>query len=107
MPVFPRSETNSLVYTHALDQDTMHIKEGPAVRLDLQLLSMAIDAQKKLAAQKYIVENKLLIVGFSASGTFSNRFAFLHPDKLLAVVSGAVNAFPMLPVNALNKQALP
>ena len=107
MPVFPRSETNSLVYTHALDQDSMRVKEGPSARLDLQLLSMTIDAKKILTARKIMVGERFVMVGFSASGTFSNRFAFLHPDKLLAVVSGAVNAFPMLPVSTLEKQALP
>ena len=106
MPVFPRSTQQSLVYTHALDRDTMLINDDKRQRLDLQLLRMLEDARKQLRSQKILIENKFVLVGFSASGTFSNRFAFLHPSSLLAVVSGAVNAFPMLPIAAIDETKL-
>lgn len=102
IPVFPRSEERWEIYTHALDRDAMQLREDSAERLDLQLLAMVTHARQKLAAAGLAVEEKFVLVGFSASGTFSNRFAFLHPEKLLAVVSGAVNAFPMLPVSILD-----
>jgi hypothetical protein len=38
-PVFPRPRTNWQAYTHALDRDTLEIKEGKLKRLDLQLIA--------------------------------------------------------------------
>ena len=35
--------------------------------------------------------------GFSASGTFANRFAILHPTIVRAVATGGVNAIPTFP----------
>lgn len=102
VPVFPRSKREWQFYTHALDRDTMLLTEDPRQRLDLQLLKMVEDARRRLKGQNIDVREKFALVGFSASGTFSNRFAFMHPDKLLAVVSGAVNAFPMLPATELD-----
>lgn len=98
IPVFPRSESDWWVYTHALDRDSMLLRDEPHERLDLQLLSMVDDARARLMRHGAPVREEFVLVGFSASGTFANRFAFLHPGRLMAVVSGAVNAFPMLPV---------
>ena len=106
MPVFPRTKADWRVYTHALDRDVMLIESGPLKRLDLQLLAMVEDARQRLEKTGHATHPKFIMLGFSASGTFSNRFAFLHPDRLLAVVSGGVNAFPMLPLTELGGEAL-
>ncbi len=106
IPVFPRTKERWKLYTHALDRDSMILDGDPAERIDLQLLSMVSDAQARLRRNEIELMEKFVLVGFSASGTFSNRFAFLHPEQLLAVVSGAVNAFPMLPVAELNGSKL-
>ncbi len=106
VPVFPRTKSEWQYYTHALDKDTMLIESGPSKRLDLQLLRMVEDAQARLKNGGYEVNAKFALVGFSASGTFSNRFAFLHPARLLAVVSGAVNSFPMLPASEMEGHEL-
>jgi hypothetical protein len=98
IPVFPRTEAQPLVYTHALDRDTVLIETGALARLDKQLLAMIDDARSRLARRGIDVAPKVLMCGFSASGSFANRFAFLHPNRLLGVVSGGINAFPMLPV---------
>ena len=102
IPVFPRSKREWRLYTHALDRDTMLLSNDPRQRPDLQLIAMVEDARSRLGKIGIVLHEKFALVGFSASGTFSNRFAFMHPDKLLAVVSGAVNAFPMLPVADIN-----
>jgi len=107
VPVFPRSREHWQVYTHALDRDTLLLQGEAAERLDLQLLRMVAHARERLAADGIAVQEKFVLVGFSASGTFANRFAFLHPERLLAVVSGAVNAFPMLPLDSMDDSALP
>lgn len=105
MPVFPRTKTDWQRYTHALDRDTLRIEEGPLKRIDLQLLAMVADAQQRLAAKDCEVEQRFILCGFSASGSFSNRFAFLHPTRLVAVISGGVNSFPMLPVAQIDGDA--
>ncbi len=106
MPVFPRTKADWQIYTHALDRDTIEIAEGSLARLDLQLLAMIEDARQRLAADGFQPEERFVMVGFSASGSFANRFAFLHPGRLVAVVTGGVNAFPMLPLGERNEQEL-
>ena len=106
VPIFPRSQTNWLIYTHALDRDAFLSKEFGIERLDLQLLAMIEDAKKQLARMDYTLHDKIFITGFSASGTFANRFSLLHPEKIKATASGGINAIPILPVIELNGQSL-
>jgi hypothetical protein len=106
VPVFPRPQTNWQYYTHALDRDALLCKDFGITRLDLQLISMVEDAKKQLSKLNYQVKEKFIMTGFSASGTFTNRFAFLHPDKLKAAAAGGVNGIVILPVNKLNGQKL-
>lgn len=106
VPVFPRSETNWMVYTHALDRDAFLSKDTMIERLDLQLLAMIKDAQKQLAKRDYPVKEKVFITGFSASGTFANRFSLLHPEHVQATASGGINAIAILPVAELDGQTL-
>lgn len=107
VPAFPRPETDWQTYTHALDRDAMLITEGSLARLDLQLAAMIRHARGELAARGYPVQERVLLNGFSASGTFANRFTFLHPDLVRAVASGGINGIPMLPVVELDGEALP
>jgi len=101
VPIFPRSATNWTYYTHALDRDTFLSKEFGIERLDLQLLAMIADAKKQLTKQNYFLKDKFFITGFSASGTFANRFSILHAEKIQATASGGVNAITILPVAKL------
>jgi len=106
MPVFPRTKASPLQYTHALDRDTVLTKEGDLRRIDLQLLAMIDDAQKRLRGDGYAMSTKVLLVGFSASGTFANRFSLLHPERIAAVAIGGVNGIAMLPQQAVNGVSL-
>ena len=106
VPVFPRPESTWTVYTHALDRDVMLIDDGPLQRIDLQLLAMVDDARVRLAEQGYKLNERFLITGFSASGTFANRFALLHPERVQAVASGGVNGILMLPIARLKGREL-
>jgi hypothetical protein len=106
VPVFPRPSSLDNVYTHSLDRDTILISEGPLKRLDLQLLAMVADARERLAAMGHPVKKKILLNGFSASGLFTNRFTFLHPEAVAAAAFGGVNGFIMLPVTKLDSQSL-
>jgi hypothetical protein len=106
VPIFPRPSSLDTVYTHSLDRDTILISEGPLKRLDIQLLAMITDARERLAATGHPVSQKILLNGFSASGLFTNRFTFLHPEAVAAAAYGGVNGFIMLPVAELNLQPL-
>ena len=102
VPVFPRPESQPLVYTHALDTDVMLEKSAGLKRLDLQLLEMINDSKKVLKALKIEVEDKFFMNGFSASATFTNRFSFIHPGKIQALAMGGFNGELMLPENEIN-----
>ena len=113
VPVFPRPGGNqSLVpvsprpggerwetYTHALDRDTLLIKDGDLKRIDLQLINMIAHAQRLLRHNNMKVNEKVFMNGFSASGTFANRFAILHPRVVRAVATGGINSIPTFPTD--------
>jgi hypothetical protein len=89
IPVFPRP-TGDLdeFYTHNLDRDALLMDVEGYQRLDLQLLAMVEDARSTLAAEQIVTNERFLMWGFSASGTFTDRFSLLHPDRLKAVAAG-------------------
>jgi hypothetical protein len=102
VPIFPRPASQPLVYTHALDRDVMLEKSVELKRLDLQLLQMINDAKNILMGLEVIVDDKIFMNGFSASATFTNRFSFLHPEKIKALAIGGFNGELMLPQNKIN-----
>lgn len=106
VPVFPRPESQWQIYTHALDRDAMLQVNNDLERLDLQLLGMADHARSLLGQKGYHLKEKFLLTGFSASGTFANRFALIHPDKIKAVAAGGVNGLLALPISELDSQQL-
>jgi hypothetical protein len=102
VPIFPRPASQPLVYTHALDRDVMLEKNPELKRLDLQLLKMIDDAQSILHAMNIVVDRKVFMSGFSASATFTNRFSFIHPEKIKALAIGGFNGELMLLQNDIN-----
>jgi hypothetical protein len=107
VPIFPRPKSAPSLYTHALDRDTLLIDEGLLKRLDLQLIAMIDDARTRLGALGMVASARILLNGFSASGTFANRFALIHPERVQAVACGGINASLMLPVVSSRGMALP
>ncbi|MDF2436064.1 MAG: hypothetical protein K0Q95_440 [Bacteroidota bacterium] len=106
VPVFPRPESEPLLYTHALDRDVM-LKTNPELkRLDLQLVKMINDAKTILSSLNIKVDDKIFMNGFSASATFTNRFSFMHPDIIKALAIGGFNGNLMIPENEINKVKL-
>lgn len=100
VPVFPRPGGDLWhIYTHALDRDTLLIKDGDLQRIDLQLIKMIAHAQRFLQHNNVKVKKKVFMNGFSASGTFTNRFAILHPRVVRAVATGGVNSIPTFPTD--------
>ena len=113
VPVFPRPGRDKWLvpvspkpggvrwetYTHALDRDTLLIRDGDLKRIDLQLINMIAHAQRLLRHNNMKVNEKVFMNGFSASGTFANRFAILHPTVVRAVATGGVNGIPTFPTD--------
>lgn len=102
VPIFPRPDSQPLIYTHALDRDVMMEKSPELKRLDLQLLAMISDAKTILNKLNIQIYPKIFMNGFSASATFINRFSFLHPEIIEAMAIGGFNGKLILPQNEIN-----
>jgi len=85
--------------TDAFDADSLK-------RVDKQLLAMIADAKARLESEPYPVADKIHMSGFSASTTFSNRFAFLYPDKVRTLTTGGSSVLP-IPKAGVNGTSLP
>jgi hypothetical protein len=107
VPIFPRPSSQWKIYTHLLDRDSMLVKDGPLLRIDLQLLSMIRHARDLLGDTGIATRTKVFMHGFSASAAFVNRFAALHPESVRAVAAGALNALPMYPLEIYQGVKLP
>ncbi len=106
VPIFPRPASRPLLYTHALDRDIMTEKETALERLDLQLLAMIKDADSILQLMHIRIHPQFFMNGFSASATFTNRFSFIHPDKIKALAIGGFNGELMHPLGKINEATL-
>ena len=106
VPVFPRFESDSHLYTHSLDRDIVLKQDEQLKRIDLQLLKMVEDARKRLGELGYRSDDQFLMTGFSASGTFANRFSLIHPEKVKAVAAGGLNGLLMLPEKEMKGREL-
>ena len=109
VPVFPRPTEEPVDwshYTHQLDRQTVAIDGGPLERIDEQLLRMVEDAKDRLAGDKYAFTDEIMLNGFSASGNFADRFAVLHPDRVLSVTAGGLNGMALLPREEWNGHTL-
>ncbi|ESU28634.1 hypothetical protein FLJC2902T_15090 [Flavobacterium limnosediminis JC2902] len=98
MPVFPRPQKEWTIYTHAFDSDAAKIKNGDMKRMDLQLIAMIKNAREVLKTHEILTKEKILMNGFSASGTFANRFTLIHPELIAGVACGGINAITILPI---------
>ena len=93
----PLSQGSGFLYTHAFDRDALETSAPDLERLDLQLIAMIDEARSELADRGIDVESKVLLNGFSASGSFVNRFALLHPHRVRAVAMGSPGGWPTVP----------
>lgn len=99
VPVFPRpSKGEENLYLHALSRESLVEGYEALKRVDLQLLAMIQDAQARLKGRGLKLPTKVLLSGFSASGSFVNRFAMLHPEHVVAVACGSPGGWPVAPL---------
>lgn len=106
VPVFPRPEKDWKIYTHALDRDSLLTDKKEYKRFDLQLIGMIDHARHSLARDKVKTDKRVMIMGFSASGMFSDRFAFLHPDRVKAAAVGSPGGWPIAPTGVYSEKKL-
>src|SRR5262249_49789076 len=95
IPIFSRPSSEPTIYTHALDRDTLITARPDLQRLDLQLIAMIDDARNRLGG----IDGRVLIVGFSASGMFADRFTALHPDRVRGAAIGSPGGWPIAPMS--------
>ncbi len=106
VPVFPRPETDWHIYTHDLDRDVMLQKGNDLEKIDLQLIEMFEDAKKRLSKEGINIYPQFFLTGFSASGSFTNRFTAIHPDRVAASAAGGTGGLLILPVDSLQNELL-
>jgi hypothetical protein len=106
VPTFPRPQNPWIpggIYTHALDRESLVtevvLPGGSIKRIDLQLIGMIREAQERLAARGFRVDEKVFMMGFSASGAFTTRFTMLHPEIVRAAAPGSPGGWPLAPVS--------
>lgn len=107
VPMFPRPADAADpgaedLYLHALSRAALQATRAEWRRVDRQLLAMVDDARQRLAQQGKPLSARMLMSGFSASGSFVNRFAFLHPERVLALASGSPGGWPLAPLAELD-----
>jgi dienelactone hydrolase len=105
-PVFPRPQSDWKIYTHALDRDAMTTGKKELARFDLQLIAMIDDARARLRAEKLKFDKRVLLLGFSASGMFANRFTFLHPQRVRAAAVGSPGGWAIAPAASFQEKPL-
>lgn len=108
VPLFPRpvsGEDN--LYLHALTRESLLARRPEWKRVDLQLLAMIRDARARLERRGQKIDSRILLTGFSASGSFVGRFAMLHPREVLAVASVSPGGWPIAPVREVGGERLP
>jgi len=106
IPVFPRPATDWRIYTHALDRDALLTAKKEFARFDLQLVAMIDDARARLKKERLKFDKRVLMTGFSASGMFANRFAFLHPGRVKAAAIGSPGGWALAPVAVYREKPL-
>lgn len=107
-PIFPRIKNlhgNEYDF-HSLERNTFDLQQKKYARVDNQLIYMIEDLKKRLEKEHNIlVEKKILLYGFSASGDFADRFSLLHPEIVEAAVIGGSNV--IIPAKTLKNENLP
>ncbi len=112
VPVFPRPQNPPApepggIYVHALDRYSLSDQWPGIEHVDLQLTAMIEDALDRLQAMGHSMDEQVFMMGFSASGAFTSRYAILHPEMLKAAACGSPGGWPMAPVGTWQGAALP
>ena len=95
MPAFDRPLNSSLA---SLTLDEVKATHERYSRLDLQYLAMIDDARAFLKAERGIeLDSRVLLAGYSMSGSFAERFTLMHPERVQAAAYGGMSCRHILP----------
>jgi hypothetical protein len=97
-PMMPQAPEPGGIYVHALDRYSLSRQWPGLERIDLQMVAMLDDALERLLAMGHAMDRRVFMMGFSASGAFTSRFAVLHPDRVKAAAPGSPGGWPLAPV---------
>lgn len=102
VPVIPRPRTN-YVYAVAFAPRVFLAETDAFVRRpDLKLNAMIDRFAAELRARGFLVEERILLDGFSAGAMFAQRYALLHPRRVLAIAAGQCGGALTLPEAAMD-----
>ncbi len=99
MPILPAVKTG-IPYFQQLSRECFEEKDRESVfyRIDMQVCEMISDTKKTLEKMGITLADKIFLNGYSSSGIFAQRFAFLHPEIVdTALIGGAGGTIPMPP----------
>lgn len=97
MPIIPAVKSR-VPYYQQLSREcfTIDNPNDEFYRIDEQVCNMIKDAQKTIAEKGTKVAEKVFLNGYSTSGVFAQRFAFLHPEIIdTALIGGAGGSIPI------------
>ncbi len=101
VPVIPRPRTNA-VYAVAFAPEVFRDSpDSPVFRPDLKLDAMIDAFTAELRRRGYEVRPRVLLEGFSAGAMFAQRYALLHPERVLALAAGQCGGALTLPFERL------
>lgn len=94
------------IYTHMLTAQAIKTDVELIKRVDKQFANMIKNAKKVLSDLGFVVGDKIIMTGFSASAKFAQRFALLYPETVSCVIAGGMGAIPCLPIKESNGETL-
>ena len=71
-------------------------------RPDLKINTIIDEFTQELTTNGYQVQKKVFVKGFSAGGTWANRYPVLHPNRVSAAAAGHCGGFLTLPEATYN-----
>lgn len=96
IPGYYDEKIHQEVYTHILSSDSLKI-ENKFKRVDKQIINMINDVKRRLYDNDIILDERIILYGFSFSGMFANRFALLHPGIVKLIIAGGLDGILILP----------
>jgi len=93
-PIIPRTEDH---YPVVFEYRSFQTPDDMGKRADLKVIKMINEFTRLLKQDGYQVYPKVMIEGFSAGGSFAQRFALLHPDLVQAIAVGGLGGVFTLP----------
>lgn len=99
MPIIPAVNGGNPYYQQ-LSRESLMINDSSSAfyKIDEQLCKIIEDTKKIISERGIYIADKVFINGYSSSGVFAQRFAFLHPEIIDTVlIGGAGGSIPMPP----------